>query len=69
MLIEVWQMIDIGYNSLIQRSVEIQMMAVLIGDHGFPNAIYSSLKNIIMSYFNANIKSYQLKGHPISTQN
>lgn len=52
---EVKRRLDKGYESLVQRTVETQMMAELMEDYGFPNAICRSLKEMFMSYFNTYI--------------
>ena len=62
---EVKQRIDKGYESLVQRTIETQMMAELMEDYGFPNAICRSLKEMFMSYFNTYIGYDQSKGQII----
>jgi hypothetical protein len=47
--------IDKGYVSLVQRTVETQMMAELMEDYEFPNAICRSLKDMFMGYFDTYI--------------
>ena len=47
--------VDKGYASLVQRTVETQMMAELMEDYGFPNAICRSLTEMFMTYFNTYI--------------
>jgi len=64
-IMEVKQRIDKGYESLVQRTVETQMMAELMEDYGFPNAICRSLKEMFMSYFNTYIGYDQSEGQII----
>ena len=52
MFMEVKSGIDKGYISLVQRTVETQMMAELMEDYEFPNAICRSLKEMFLTYFN-----------------
>lgn len=63
--IKVVQRIDKGYVSLVQRTVETQMMAELMDDYVFPNAICRSLKEMFMSYFNTYIGHDKAEGQII----
>ena len=60
-----YQRINKGYISLVQRTVETQMMAELMDDYGFPNAICRSLKEMFMSYFNTYIGHDKAEGQII----
>ena len=57
--------IDKGYFSLVQRTVETQMMAELMEDYGFPNAICRSLKELFMSYFHTYLGADKAEGQII----
>lgn len=57
--------INKGYESLVQRTVETQMVAELIEDYGFPNAICRSLKEMFMTYFNTYIGHDKSEGQII----
>lgn len=65
MLMEARRRIDKGYESLVQRTVETQMMAELMEDYEFPNAICRSLKEMFMSYFNTYIGHDKSEGQII----
>jgi len=53
------------YRSLVERTVDAQLLSELIVDYGFPNAIAKSLRDLFMRYFNTYADSEKAEGQII----